>query len=73
MLNGMVQCTEIFDTVMEIILGPKQKELEIIKRLIEALEDKDWDCQMDSAYRDHPLFIQAMKELHPEWYEEEQK
>jgi hypothetical protein len=50
---------------------PDDSIKETIKRLIESLEDGDWDCQQDSAYYDHPIVRKAFMELHPDWFEEE--
>jgi hypothetical protein len=39
-------------------------------KLIDAFEDFDWDTQ-DECVGEDPAYDEALKELHPEWYEEE--
>lgn len=65
---GWCPGTEIFDVVAEELLGRKDIDVKIVlKRLIEELEDHDWDCQEESHSFDHPLVQEIMKELHPDW------
>lgn len=40
-----------------------------IRRLIDALENLDWDCQSESEFWDHPLVQSIMRERHPEWFD----
>lgn len=72
---GFCSGTQIFDPVVEYVLKkaqiPKGEQFAIIKTLVEALEDHDWDCQQDSAYWDHPAIQAVMKDIHPEWDEQE--
>ena len=69
---GWCSGTEIFDQIAAIILSDKPLDKKAtLKTVIKSLEDGDWDCQQDSAYYDHPLVQEAMKELHPHWFEED--
>lgn len=64
------EATRVFDTVAEFVLKSTATDSEktaVLKTLIEALEDEDWDCQNDSDYIDHPLVDGIMRELHPDW------
>jgi hypothetical protein len=45
----------IFDDVVHGLLDENADKREVISRLIDTLEEMDWDCQMDSAYVDHPM------------------
>ena len=70
---GWCSATYIFDNVASFILD-EEKELskkEILKQLINELEDGDWDCQQDSSYWETPAVRKAFLELHPEWFEED--
>ena len=62
--------TEIFDTVVKDVLEEKSKE-EIIKNLLDALTDLDWDNVDESYYFDHPIVFKVIKETFPHWFEEE--
>ena len=68
---GWCSGTEVFDPIAKALLGSiegKPIDVErVLKTVIGALEDGDWDCQEDSAYWDHPLVKKIMKELHPDW------
>ena len=69
---GWCSGTELFDKFCEIMFEPKDKDFNtILKKVINAFEDMDWDCHQDSAYWDTPAVKQAMMELHPDWFEEE--
>lgn len=68
---GWCNGTEIFDVVCAGLLeDPPASKEEILKDLIEVLEDEDWDCQNESAYFEHPLVQAAFKDLHPNWFED---
>lgn len=71
---GWCSATDIFDAVAEFVLStdkPEQDQVDVLKVLADALEDQDWDCQDDSDYREHPIVKRVMRELHPDWIEEE--
>lgn len=69
---GWCSATVIFDDVVGALIGDtKLSKKATIKKLAEALEDGDWDCQQDSAYWDHPIVQRVFKELHPHWFEED--
>ncbi len=65
---GWCSATLIFDSVVAGLLGDKDKK-EVIKDLIEALENEDWDCQCSSDYFNHPIVKECFIELDPEWEE----
>lgn len=71
--NEMGWCsgTNIFDAVAEVLLDDKpiDKKSALIA-VINALEDGDWDCQVESEYWDHPMVQEAMRECHPSWFED---
>lgn len=65
---GWCSATRIFDAVAGELLNEEPKDTKAtLKELAMALEDGDWDCQCDSAYWDHPVVQEVMKELHPDW------
>lgn len=70
---GWCSGTDIFDSVVCAVLKmsipiPDQKK--IIHVLMDAMQDKDWDCQSDSMYYDHPFVREAYFDLlHPDWKE----
>jgi hypothetical protein len=70
---GWCSGTYIFDSVASIILdeGKEFSKKEILKELINALEERDWDCERESAYFDHPLVQEIFKELKPYLFEED--
>lgn len=66
---GWCSATVIFDQIAEIILSDKPVDKRLtLKAVVAALEDGDWDCQRDSAYWDHPLVQEIMRERHPRWF-----
>jgi hypothetical protein len=70
---GWCSGTEIFDPVAKYIINsemPAQSKRDLLKVLINALEDHDWDCQQDSGYYNFPIVERAFLELHPDWREE---
>jgi hypothetical protein len=68
---GWCSGTEIFDAVVEDLLNPDLSKEDIIYNLILTLEGRDWDCQMESEYYDHPIVKKLFEEAHPDWFEEE--
>ena len=64
---GWCSATLIFDNVCDGLLE------DTIRALAVALEDGDWDCQQDSAYWGHPIVQKVMRELHPSWFEDEER
>ncbi len=68
---GWCSGTQLFDSFCEIMFDPKNTDFNsILKEFINALEDMDWDCHQDSTYWDKPVVQQAMRELHPDWFED---
>ena len=68
---GWCSGTEIFDVVAEAVLEDLPKE-EILGRLIDVLEDHDWDCQCDSDYWNNPIVRKLFEERFPEWFKDEE-
>lgn len=71
---GWCSATVIFDSVCDALLAEGDKkptQEETIRALVAALEDGDWDCQMDSEYWSHPVVRKVMLELHPHWFDDE--
>jgi hypothetical protein len=64
----------VFDSICEVLLGdePFDKK-KVLKKVIEALEHGDWDTHDDSAYIDDLLVQEVLKELHPHWFDGEDK
>lgn len=62
--------TEIFDVVAESVLEGRSPE-ETLERLIDVMEDHDWDGQSDSTFFNHPVVRKIFMERNPEWFEEE--
>lgn len=57
---GWSSGTDIFDSVVEELLQGDEhlnsdKSLSVIRVLVEALENRDWDSQYESDYYDHPI------------------
>jgi len=67
---GWCSGTYVFDDVCEYLLDVEKSRKEILRRLIEALRNADWDCEMDSRYYEHPAVQEIMRELNPEWFED---
>lgn len=65
---GWCSGTRIFDAVAKEVLSdaPMDKKA-VLRAVIVALEDDDWDCQSDSRYFDDPTVREVMKETHPNW------
>jgi len=67
---GWCSGTQVFDRVCRDVLNSRMSDehkLTVTKALIDGLEDHDWDCQDDSDYRNNPIVIMALKQLHPDW------
>jgi hypothetical protein len=69
---GWCSATVIFDQIAKVVLSdqPIDKRA-VLKTVIKAFEDGDWDCQQDSDYWDDPIVQSVMRELHPHWFEEQ--
>lgn len=69
---GWCSGTDIFDPVVKHCLNSDMTDEQkkgVIKALIPALWDGDWDCESDSDYWEHPLVQAVWKELDPEGYQ----
>jgi hypothetical protein len=65
----------VFDPVVKKVLElvalreiSEDRATEIIKALVVALEDADWDTQNDSKYFNEPLIRLVFMDLHENWY-----
>lgn len=80
---GWCSGTDIFDSVLSQFLNiPSETSRKppihadvsaevchrIVTALVDAMEDHDWDCQQDSAYYEHPIVQEVMRDLHPDWF-----
>lgn len=71
---GWCSGTVIFDDVLDYVLNselPEDKQAKIVKVLMDSLESEDWDCQSDSKHYEHPIVQAVIKELHPDWEEDD--
>jgi hypothetical protein len=69
---GNCSITPVYDNVAKVVLLadiPDTVKRDILKALINAMEDQDWDCHDDSRFSGDPMFESIMKELHPDWDE----
>jgi hypothetical protein len=65
---------DVFDPIISAILGTPMNighKKALIKAVITALEDHDWDTQPDSKYWDHHIVREVFRELSPDWFEDE--
>lgn len=64
--------TIVFDAICEVILDDDYNDKkEAIKKIIQVLDDMDWDCHNESDYWKHPIVVESMKEIHPEWFDDD--
>lgn len=67
---GWCSGTEVFDAIAEALLSDKPLDKkEVLKTVILALWDRDWDCETDSRFFKHPLVRESLIELDPDWEE----
>ncbi len=65
---GWCSGTKIFDAVLKELVKKKDIDpVEVVRALSTAMEGRDWDCQQDSEYYEHPL----VKKARPDWFEDE--
>lgn len=70
---GWCSGTSIFDGIAEFVIEngiDEQDSVNLLVRLIDALENEDWDCQQDSHYYNNPIVQKAFEALHPDWFED---
>ena len=69
---GFASGVYIFDNIAEAILSDKPiDKRRILKSVIGALEDADWDTHADSGFYENPLVREVLKEMHPDWFEDD--
>jgi hypothetical protein len=67
---GWCSGTCVFYPVIKAVLeqdAPKEQKIDVIKSLIIALQDADWDCETDTDYWKHQLVRRAFKKTCPSW------
>ncbi len=73
---GFCSGTQIFDDVADEIIDqrwiPEAYQRSLIRALVRALQDHDWDCEGHSRYYDHPIMQSVLRELNPDWFEDEE-
>lgn len=54
---GWASGTEIFDGIVDAAINyiPVSNQRRVFKKIINAFEGADWDCQCESKYADHPI------------------
>lgn len=67
--SGSRVMTDIIRAVRKVKIDRPVK-VALYKQIIRALEDNDWDTQ-DECLELDDCFDEAMKELHPTWFEHE--
>ena len=66
---GWCSGTQVFDNVVEAILTDKSaNQKKLIKELIRALWELDWDCEQESEYWDNPVVKEVFMKLEPNWF-----
>ncbi len=69
---GWSSGTEVFDAVCSKLLDKKKIDPEeVLRSLVKALEDRDWDCHSESSYFNHPVVRKIFEEEYPDWYKED--
>lgn len=64
-MDGMITCGLKY-------FPDKEKRKEFYKDVMRVLEEQDWDTQPDSGDDDKEVYDAALKELHPDWYEDDE-
>lgn len=70
---GWASGSTLFSIVIDVIqehVPDHDERVEIYTGLIEAFEESDWDTQ-DECMGEDPAYDEALKELHKDWYDEE--
>lgn len=69
---GWASGSRLFSEVIDVIkkyVPDEDERVDIYKGLIDAFEEADWDTQ-DECMGEDAAYDTALKELHPEWYDE---
>jgi hypothetical protein len=66
---GWCSGTELFDKVIDAI-PEETRTVKLFEKIIDAFEDMDWDCEMESKYSKDTKFREAFKKLNPDCEEE---
>jgi hypothetical protein len=69
---GWCSGTDVFDKMVKAILDKKKggDPEHLIRVLIDALEEQDWDCHQDSNMYDTVIVQKVMRKMHPDWFDE---
>lgn len=71
--SGGYEILNKFKNKLKHIVKDRSTRKEVYKLLISALEDEDWDCgDFDMATKYDSAILEAMKELHPNWFTDEE-
>jgi hypothetical protein len=65
---------DVFDAIVPAILDKPMNvddKKALIKAVILALQERDWDTESDSEYWKHPLVREVFMDLHPDWFDDE--
>lgn len=73
---GWCSGTQVFDDIMYIVLNPRDDEdtiskAKVVRAVIDALWEHDWDCEEESDWWKHPIVQTAARELDPRRFEDE--
>lgn len=72
---GWASGSRLFSEVIDVIkkaVPDEDERIDIYMGLIDAFEDADWDTQ-DECMGQDPAYDAALKELHPEWYDDDEE
>ena len=60
---GWCSATRLFDTIVGQLLVDEIDKHGIIKVIVVALQDGDWDCECDTKYFRNPIVQDVYREL----------
>lgn len=72
---GWASGSRLFSGVISVIkeyVDCEKERKDIYMDLIAEFEEFDWDTQ-DECIGEDPAYDEALKELHPDWYEDEEE
>lgn len=72
---GWASGSRLFSEVIDVVkryVPDEDDRIDIYKGLIDAFGESDWDTQ-DECVGEDSAYDAALRELHPEWYEEDEE